>query len=119
MAASVARRHHCRAGAREFRSTGRCSARGWSTTSSGTRDLGRLMIEGGTSIHTAVLAAGLADELHLAVAPLLIGQADAPRFVNPAEFPGGARRRMQLAEVTQIGDVALLRYFPKVTSADS
>ncbi|OXR39868.1 2,5-diamino-6-ribosylamino-4(3H)-pyrimidinone 5'-phosphate reductase [Nocardia cerradoensis] len=84
----------------------------------GTRGIGRVMIEGGTSIHTAVLAAGLADELHVAVAPLLIGQGDAPRFVNPAEFPGGSRRRMQLADVTQIRDVALLRYFPKVTSTD-
>ncbi|WP_025349558.1 RibD family protein [Nocardia nova] len=85
----------------------------------GARDIDRLMIEGGTSIHTAILAAGLADELHLAVAPLLIGQADAPRFVNPAEFPGGPRRRMQLADVTQIGDVTLLRYFPKNESDDN
>ncbi|WP_227984683.1 RibD family protein [Nocardia spumae] len=82
----------------------------------GNRGIGRMMIEGGTSIHTAVLAAGLADELHLAVAPLLVGQADAPRFVNPAEFPGGSRRRMKLVDVTQIGDVAFLRYFPKAES---
>ncbi|MEV6138787.1 dihydrofolate reductase family protein [Nocardia sp. NPDC051990] len=79
----------------------------------GDRGIGQLMIEGGTSIHTTVLSAGLADELHLAVAPLLVGQADAPRFVNPAAFPGGSRRRMQLVDVTQIGDVALLRYRPK------
>ncbi|ATL67826.1 RibD family protein [Nocardia terpenica] len=84
----------------------------------GDRGIGQLMIEGGTSIHTAVLAAGLADELHLAVAPLLVGQADAPRFVNPAEFPGGSRRRMQLTDVTRIGDIALLRYLPKNDSDD-
>lgn len=85
----------------------------------GGRGIGRLMIEGGTSVHTAVLAAGLADELHVAVAPLLVGQADAPRFVNPAEFPGGTRRRMRLVDVTKVGDVALLRYFPKNDSNDS
>ncbi len=85
----------------------------------GCRGIDRLMIEGGTSIHTAILAAGLADELHLAVAPLLIGQEDAPRFVNPAQFPGGSRRRMHLVEVSQIGDVALLRYFPKIDFEDS
>lgn len=79
----------------------------------GDRGIGQLMIEGGTSIHTAVLAAGLADELHVAVAPLLVGQTEAPRFVNPAEFPGGTRRRMRLVDVTRIGDVALLRYKPK------
>ncbi|MFX0574867.1 hypothetical protein [Nocardia nepalensis] len=55
----------------------------------------------------------IADELRLAVAPLLVGQADAPRFVNPAAFPGGSRRRMHLVDVTQIGDVGLLRYRPK------
>ncbi|NKY59159.1 RibD family protein [Nocardia flavorosea] len=84
----------------------------------GERGIGRLMIEGGTSIHTAVLTAGLADELHLAVAPLLIGQADAPRFVDPADFPGGSRRRMELVDVAKIGDVALLRYLPKRESDD-
>ncbi|MFI5779279.1 RibD family protein [Nocardia sp. NPDC051570] len=84
----------------------------------GDRGIEQLMVEGGTSIHTAMLAAGLADELHLAVAPLLVGQPDAPRFVNPAEFPGGSRRRMQLIDVTQIGDVALLRYLPRNTSPD-
>ncbi|WP_024802707.1 dihydrofolate reductase family protein [Nocardia sp. BMG51109] len=84
----------------------------------GERGVRQLMIEGGTSIHTAVLSAGLADELHVAVAPLLIGEADAPRFVNPATFPGGTRRRMHLVDITQIGDVALLRYYPKQESAD-
>ncbi|WP_324194008.1 RibD family protein [Nocardia blacklockiae] len=44
----------------------------------GNRGIRQLMIEGGTSIHTAVLSAGLADELHVAVAPLLIGETDAP-----------------------------------------
>ncbi|GAB2700817.1 RibD family protein [Nocardia thraciensis] len=85
----------------------------------GDRGIGQLMIEGGTSIHTAVLSAGLADEVHVAVAPLLVGQTDAPRFLNPAEFPGGTRRRMHLVDVTQIGDVALLRYHPKQESSDS
>ena len=71
------------------------------------------MVEGGTSIHTAFLAAGLADEIRIAVAPMLIGQATAPRFVNPAEFPGGPARRFHLEDVAKVGDVAVLRYFPK------
>ncbi|MDT7785829.1 MAG: hypothetical protein QOF58_4248 [Pseudonocardiales bacterium] len=82
----------------------------------GERGVSRLMVEGGTSIHTAFLKAGLADEIRVAVAPMLIGQATAPRFVNPAEFPGGPARRFHLEEVTKVGDVAVLRYFPKVTS---
>ncbi|MCC8244048.1 RibD family protein [Saccharothrix luteola] len=80
----------------------------------GARGVDRLMVEGGATIHTAFLSAGLADEIRMAVAPMLIGQAAAPRFVNPAEFPGGPARRFHLAEVGRLGDVAVLRYFPKV-----
>lgn len=81
----------------------------------GRRGVERLMVEGGGSIHTAFLAAGLADEIRMAIAPMLIGQAAAPRFVNPAEFPGGPARRFGLAEVSRLGDVAVLRYLPKET----
>jgi riboflavin-specific deaminase-like protein len=83
----------------------------------GERGVRRLMVEGGTSIHTEFLKNGLADEIRVAVAPMLIGQATAPRFVNPAEFPGGPARRFHLEDVAKVGDVAVLRYFPKVTSA--
>ena len=83
----------------------------------GTRGIRRLMVEGGTHIHTAFLSAGLADEIHMAVAPLVVGDEGAPRFLNPAKFPGGSTRRMQLAEVRTIEDVVLLRYLPKVDSA--
>ncbi|MFC4376532.1 RibD family protein [Nocardia halotolerans] len=76
----------------------------------GARDVHRLMVEGGTGMHTAFLAAGLADEIRLAIAPILVGEAAAPRFVGPAQFPGGAQRRMRLAAVEQLGDVAVLKY---------
>ncbi|OLL74340.1 5-amino-6-(5-phosphoribosylamino)uracil reductase [Pseudonocardia sp. Ae168_Ps1] len=78
----------------------------------GSRGIGRLMVEGGGSIHTALLAEGLADEIHMVVAPLLVGQPDAPRFLHPTAFPGGPRHRMVLAESTQIGDVTLMRFLP-------
>jgi len=74
------------------------------------------MVEGGGRIHTQFLAQGLADELHLAVAPLLVGQAGAPQFLNPAEFPGVSVRRMRLVGASAIGDVALLRYILKEES---
>ncbi|RBO91691.1 dihydrofolate reductase family protein [Nocardia puris] len=74
----------------------------------GRRDVIRLMVEGGTSVHTAFLAADLADELHIAVAPILVGDPAAPRFVHPAEFPGGPTRRLRLAEVGQVGDMAVM-----------
>jgi 5-amino-6-(5-phosphoribosylamino)uracil reductase len=76
----------------------------------GDRGVGRLMVEGGSRIHTGFLARGLADELLMAVAPVLVGDPAAPRFLTPAAFPGGSRRRMALVDVTRLGDVALLRY---------
>lgn len=74
------------------------------------RGVGRLMVEGGGTVHTQFLTAGLADELHLAVAPFFIGDPAAPRFVNAGTFPNGPGDRMTLAEVRTVGDVALLRY---------
>ncbi|MFD3775965.1 RibD family protein [Streptomyces sp. NPDC058612] len=79
----------------------------------GDRGVERLMVEGGGRIHTAFLSQGLADEIHLVIAPLVVGDVDAPRFLNPAAYPGGSTRRMRLAEARALGDVVLLRYLPK------
>jgi 5-amino-6-(5-phosphoribosylamino)uracil reductase len=83
------------------------------------RGIGRLFAEGGTTIHTQLLAGGLADELHLVVAPFFVGGGGAPRFVGEAAFPFDAAHRMTLASVTQIGDVVLLRYLMRAESATS
>lgn len=77
------------------------------------RGVRRLMVEGGGTIHTQFLAQGLADEVHLAIAPLLVGQSDAPRFLSPTDYPGGSTRRMALLGTRAIGDVVLLRYGPR------
>ncbi|MBW1597928.1 dihydrofolate reductase family protein [Streptomyces sp. JJ38] len=79
----------------------------------GARGIERLMVEGGGQIHTGFLSADLVDEIHLAVAPLVVGDADAPRFLHPADYPWESTRRMKLAEVRQIGDVVFMRYLPK------
>ncbi|MEU4415726.1 dihydrofolate reductase family protein [Nocardia salmonicida] len=79
-------------------------------TDLGRRGIHRLMVEGGTGMHTGFLAADLVDEIRLAIAPILVGDPAAPRFVGPAEFPGGAGRRLHLAGVEQLGDVAVLNY---------
>ncbi|MEV5705716.1 dihydrofolate reductase family protein [Actinoallomurus sp. NPDC052274] len=79
----------------------------------GRRGVERLMVEGGGTIHTQFLTAGLADEIHLAIAPFFLGDPDAPRFVNPGDFPSGPGNRMTLAEARPIGDIAFLRYLPK------
>jgi 5-amino-6-(5-phosphoribosylamino)uracil reductase len=74
------------------------------------RGVSRLMVEGGGTVHTQFLTAGLADELHLVVAPFFVGDSRARRFVNDGDFPWHPDRRATLAEARQIGDVVLLRY---------
>jgi 5-amino-6-(5-phosphoribosylamino)uracil reductase len=74
------------------------------------RGVDRLMVEGGGTIHTGFLTAGLADELQLVVAPFFVGDSRAPRFVGDGSFPWGPERRATLTQVRQIGDVVLLRY---------
>jgi 5-amino-6-(5-phosphoribosylamino)uracil reductase len=76
------------------------------------RGVGRLMVEGGGTVHTQFLTAGLVDEIHLAIAPFFVGDPAAPRFVNGGGFPSDPAHRMVLAEVRAIGDIALLRYLP-------
>ncbi len=74
------------------------------------RGVRRLMVEGGGSVHTQFLAADLADELHLVVAPFFVGDPGGRRFVGDGPFPWNPDRRATLAEVRRIGDVVLLRY---------
>jgi 5-amino-6-(5-phosphoribosylamino)uracil reductase len=74
------------------------------------RGVERLMVEGGGCVHTQFLTDDLVDELHLVVAPLFVGDSEAPRFVGDGRFPWNPGRRATLADVRQIGDVVLLRY---------
>jgi 5-amino-6-(5-phosphoribosylamino)uracil reductase len=80
------------------------------TADLGARSVQRLMVEGGGSVHTQFLAADLADELQLVIAPLIVGDSRATRFLGDGPFPWNQQRRAPLAEVRQIGDVVLLRY---------
>lgn len=74
------------------------------------RGVERLMVEGGGTVHTQFLTADLVDELQLVVAPVFVGDSQAPRFVCDGRFPWNPARRATLADVRQIGDVVLLRY---------
>jgi 5-amino-6-(5-phosphoribosylamino)uracil reductase len=74
------------------------------------RGVNRLMVEGGGTVNTQFLSAGLADQLDLVVAPFFVADPQARRFVGEGTFPWSAQRRATLAEVLPIGDVVLLRY---------
>ncbi|MFW5470534.1 RibD family protein [Knoellia sp. CPCC 206435] len=70
----------------------------------------RLLVEGGQSVHTQFLSTGLADELHVVVAPFFVGDSRAHRVVADGPLPWNRSRRACLADVRRIGDVVLLRY---------
>ncbi|MGW2636612.1 dihydrofolate reductase family protein [Streptomyces sp. NPDC001348] len=73
------------------------------------RGVRRLMVEGGGTIHTQLLRQGLADELQLVLAPLLVGDPAAPRLFGPGGYQAG---RLRLLETRRIEDVVLMRYEP-------
>ncbi len=83
----------------------------------------RALVEGGARVLGDFLAAGLADELHLAVAPFFVADPAAPRLNLPRPAPASAPRLnltrpalpnttspMTLAGVSRVGEIALLRY---------
>jgi 5-amino-6-(5-phosphoribosylamino)uracil reductase len=81
---------------------------GWVLADMAGRGIGRLMVEGGAQVIGQFLAAGLVDEFRLAIAPLFVADAAAPRLLA-GDRPAG---RMHLAGVIQVGDMAVLRYLP-------
>lgn len=78
------------------------------------RGVERLMVEGGGTIHTQLLQQGLADEVQLVLAPLFVGDPDAPRLFGPGGYQGG---RLRLVETRQIEDVVLMCYEPTAPGA--
>ncbi|MDQ1531610.1 MAG: hypothetical protein QOE37_1715 [Microbacteriaceae bacterium] len=74
------------------------------------RGVTRLLVEGGGDVLTQFLTGGLADELHLAVAPLFVGDHRGARFVKDGRFPWTTGQRAELIDTRAVGDVALLRY---------
>jgi 5-amino-6-(5-phosphoribosylamino)uracil reductase len=80
----------------------------WILADLAARGIGRLMVEGGAKVLGQFLSGGLADEFLLAVAPIFVADAAAPRLLAGTRPVG----RMTLAGVMQAGDMAVLRYLP-------
>jgi 5-amino-6-(5-phosphoribosylamino)uracil reductase len=76
------------------------------------RGVERLMVEGGARILSEFLAAGLADEFWLAIAPIFVADPRAPRLLAGGRVSG----RMSLAGLSEAGDIAVLRYLPQAGS---
>jgi 5-amino-6-(5-phosphoribosylamino)uracil reductase len=87
----------------------------WVLADLASRGIGRLMVEGGAQVLAQFLAAGLADEFRLAIAPVFVADPAAPRLLAGAPVAGTlAAGPLHLAGVTEVGQMAVLRY--QVTS---
>jgi 5-amino-6-(5-phosphoribosylamino)uracil reductase len=74
------------------------------------RGIRRLLVEGGASVLSQYRSRGLADELQVAIAPILVGDSSARRFVDDGRYPWTVDRRAHLVETRTLDDVVLLRY---------
>lgn len=74
------------------------------------RGVASLLVEGGSLVLRDLLAADLADELRLAVAPFFVGDPRAPRFALPARYPHGPADPLTLLSLRQVGNVAVHHY---------
>jgi riboflavin-specific deaminase-like protein len=72
------------------------------------RGIRNLLSEGGPTMHGALWAAGVVDELYLTIAPLLTGDADEPNIVEGGRLPEAAE--LELLECERVGSELFLRY---------
>ena len=79
--------------------------------------IGRLLVEGGGTVHRSMIAENLYDEIHLILCPFIIGGADS---ITPAErtafWPEAEIPRFQLDKADTIGDYLYIVYKPKSNS---
>ena len=73
------------------------------------RGVGRLLVEGGSVVLGQFLAAGLADEFRLAVAPVFVGR---PGRAPAAGGRAASRAACGWPGCSRSGDMAVLRYLP-------
>jgi riboflavin-specific deaminase-like protein len=72
------------------------------------RGVRTLLSEGGPTMHGALWAAGVVDELYLTIAPLLTGDSDEPTIVEGGRLPEVAE--LELVSVDRVGSELFLRY---------
>jgi riboflavin-specific deaminase-like protein len=72
------------------------------------RGVRALLSEGGTTMHGALWAAGVVDELFLTIAPLITGDSDEPNIVEGGRLPDAAS--LELLSLERVGSELFLRY---------
>jgi riboflavin-specific deaminase-like protein len=84
------------------------------------RNIGKLMVEGGSSVLKQFFASGLVDELRITTAGFWVGDERAPKFVQAGTYPFDSTHRMSAVEARLIGDGVYARYLsPEVVKADA
>ncbi|HEV2328013.1 MAG TPA: dihydrofolate reductase family protein [Verrucomicrobiae bacterium] len=77
----------------------------------------RLLCEGGGAVHEAVVRAGLLDELHLTMCPVVFGGRTAPTIADGPGFGSlASAKRLQLARMRRVGN-ELFAVFNRAKSA--
>ncbi len=71
----------------------------------------RLMVEGGGTLNAALLTLGLVDELHLYLAPLIVGGANAPTFVDGPGLAQAEALHLALREVQALPEGGILIHY--------
>jgi len=74
------------------------------------RSVRRLLVEGGGETNWAFVELGLVDEIHVTVAPALLGGRSAPTLLEGGGFAMADRVRLRLADVRRNGDELFCRY---------
>jgi len=68
------------------------------------RGVARLLVEGGGELNWSLLRDDLIDELHVTVAPCLLGGRDAPTLLEGEGLSMARQRRLRLIELRREGD---------------
>jgi 5-amino-6-(5-phosphoribosylamino)uracil reductase len=79
------------------------------------RGVRRLLIEGGRTVNSLFLSAGLVDEMRMAIAPFFVGDESAPRFMRTGRVPYTSARHMTIKSVERLGDMAVIWYLLEST----
>ena len=74
------------------------------------RGVERLLVEGGGELNWALLCDDLVDELHVTIAPALLGGQAAPTLLEGEGFTMKMRRRLRLEQLVREGDELFCRY---------
>ncbi len=74
------------------------------------RGVERLLVEGGGETNWGFVRDDLLDELHVTLAPALLGGKDAPTPCEGTGFAMADRRRLRLLEATVVGDEVFCRW---------